>query len=327
MAGYNNCKRGTKSNKVIIMFNWERKELIFKCDPSKFEWSKTHTMLPTPVILNTDTIRVFYTTRDSNQQSRISFIDIDKHSQTIKYIHQSPILPLGDLGTFDDRGHTSSQLLKVDNKYLFYINGYNTANTARYRVGIGYAESDDLINFKKPFDGPIIDRSIFSPCGAATPFVIREAGIYRMWYTSFLKWELINGIPEPYYCLKYAESEDLFNWKFEMRPAIDLIENEGGIVRPSVVKFDHKYHMFFSVRKNTNYRVGNKNSYRIGYAVSKDGIAWERERTNINIPDFGWDSEMMAYPYVLVVDDHLQMFYNGNGFGQSGFGLLVSKIK
>jgi hypothetical protein len=30
---------------------------------------------------------------------------------------------------------------------------------------------------------------------------------------------------------------------------------------------------------------------------------------------------MMAYPYVVKVDDRVLMFYNGNGFGAAGFGV------
>lgn len=33
-----------------------------------------------------------------------------------------------------------------------------------------------------------------------------------------------------------------------------------------------------------------------------------------------------AYPYCLRLGDRLLMFYNGNGFGQSGFGLAEAVI-
>nr|WKN36979.1 hypothetical protein K4G66_31930 [Tunicatimonas sp. TK19036] len=313
------------------MFDFEKVGLIFSVDNLVYDWAKSHTALPTPYLFNSDTLRIFYTTRDEDQRSRISFIDVEKNNPLkVKYIHDKPILTLGKLGTYDDRGHTSSQVVykEEEDKYLLFINGYNTANTARYRVGFGYAESEDLYHFTKPYEGPVIDRSIYSPCGAATPFILKEGKVYKMWYASFSKWEVINDIPEPFYCIKYGESEDLLNWKFYMEPTINLDKDEGGLVRPSVVKLNEQYHMFFSVRKKTDYRHGDKNSYRIGYASSKDGKTWQRHDNmlKLSLSESGWDSEMMAYPYAITVDSDLLLFYNGNGFGQSGFGLIKCRI-
>ena len=46
----------------------------------------------------------------------------------------------------------------------------------------------------------------------------------------------------------------------------------------------------------------------------------------IDVSESGWDSEMISYPYIVEGEGELFMFYNGNGFGRSGFGLsrLVS---
>jgi len=37
----------------------------------------------------------------------------------------------------------------------------------------------------------------------------------------------------------------------------------------------------------------------------------------------GWDSTMTCYPFVLSFDGRTVMFYNGNGFGSTGFGYAV----
>ena len=63
-------------------------------------------------------------------------------------------------------------------------------------------------------------------------------------------------------------------------------------------------------------------SYHIGYASSIDLASWTRadELAGIGLSAKGWDSLALAYPYVIKVAGKLMMFYNGNGFGQSGFG-------
>ena len=309
--------------------SWLKLGRIFE-HPTNFAWSHTHAALPTPFILNDQKIRVFYTTRDEDQRSRVSYFDISRKELTkVTYVHDKPILELGELGTLDDRGYTSSFMLKQSDRNLFYYNGYNIGQPARYRVAIGVAESDhDMTTFRRLSNGPIMDRNFYDPCGTATPFIIEEDGSYRMWYTSFRKWEVLNGIPEPYYCIKHATSRDGINWDLSDHTCITLQDNEGGIVRPSVVKINGKYYMWYSIRQNTNYRENVANSYRIGFATSADGITWERNdhKANIELSHDGWDSQMVAYPYVISDNDKLLMFYNGNGFGQSGIGLAIQDL-
>jgi hypothetical protein len=54
-------------------------------------------------------------------------------------------------------------------------------------------------------------------------------------------------------------------------------------------------------------------------------MAWQRldHEAGITPSASGWDSTMQCYPYVIEIDGKLCMFYNGNGFGQSGIGLAI----
>jgi predicted GH43/DUF377 family glycosyl hydrolase len=307
----------------MAVFNWEKKGRIFSPN-EKLDWSKSHATLPTPVLIADDVLRIFYTSRDIEQKSRISFIDVDPDNPLgIINTNDNFVLDIGKLGMLDDRGLTSSFALPVGDKLYFYYNGYNIATPARYRVAIGLAISkNNGASFTRYSDGPVMDRSFFDPCGCATPYILFENGVYRMWYTSFIKWEMINGDAEPFYRIAYAESKDAISWHSKS-VCIDLENNEGGIVRPSVQKVGDKYYMWFSVRKNTGYRDSLDASYRIGFAESENGIDWVRkdDEFNLDVSDSGWDSEMMAYPYVYNYKGRLYMFYVGNGFGKSGFGL------
>jgi hypothetical protein len=64
-------------------------------------------------------------------------------------------------------------------------------------------------------------------------------------------------------------------------------------------------------------------SYQIGYAESIDGIEWERKdaQTGIDVSEAGWDSQMVAYPFVFDHEGIRYLLYNGNDYGRSGFGL------
>ena len=82
--------------------------------------------------------------------------------------------------------------------------------------------------------------------------------------------------------------------------------------------------MWFAYRKYYEFRQNRESAYRIGYAVSADGVNWNRRDSDAGIEpsQSGWDSEMIAYPYVISHERRLYMFYNGNGFGRTGFGML-----
>jgi len=147
-----------------------------------------------------------------------------------------------------------------------------------------------------------------------------------MWYLSCVKWEAYDGKPEPYYHMKYAESQDGINWNRQGIVCIDFkSSDEAGIVSPSLMKENGDYRMWYSYRGVKDYRTSKEHSYRIGYAESFDGIDWTRkdEVVGIDVSQNGWDSVMVAYPCVYEHKGRKYMLYNGDGFGRSGFGYAV----
>ena len=306
------------------MNNWQKKGLIYRPN-NGLSWAKSHAQIPTVDLVEKKILRIFFSTRDESNRSHITYMDVDSENpQQIFYLHQQPLLKLGLTGTFDDCGIMPTSIVTYKGlKYLYYI-GWNVRNTVPYHNAIGLAISEDNgLTFNKLFTGPIMDRNTLDPYFCGTACVKIENSIWRNWYLSCTKWIQVNGKSEPLYNLKYAESLDGINWKREGIIAIDLKnEAEGGIARASVIKDDEIYKMWYCYRGHTDYRVNKNQSYRIGYAESLDGIIWKR-MDNVNIiepSEDGWDSEMVAYPEVIDIDNRRLMFYNGNGFGQSGFG-------
>jgi hypothetical protein len=94
--------------------------------------------------------------------------------------------------------------------------------------------------------------------------------------------------------------------------------DEFGFGRPYVIHEDGRYRMWYSSRTVSK-------GYRIGYAESDDGLAWTRrdELAGIDVSASGWDAEMACYPYVQRTPFGRYMFYNGNNYGESGFGVAV----
>lgn len=303
---------------------WEKKGLVYVPENNN-DWSVSHAQLPVVDQISEEVLRVYFGTRDASSRTVTTYIEVEAaNPHNVLYVHDKPVLGLGKLGCFDDNGAMPSWIINNGKqKYLYYI-GWNTGVSVSYRNSIGLAVSnDDGQTFTRLYEGPIVDRSATEPhfCGASC--VIKDNGMFRMWYLNAVRWEVFDGRAEPVYHIKYAESANGIHWDRRGIVSLELKSfKEGGLTRPCVVMEEGRYKMWYCYRGIKDYRVNPSNSYRIGYAESLDGIHWDRmdERAGIDVSENGWDSEMVTYAHVYKYKGNKYMMYNGNGFGRSGIG-------
>jgi len=210
-------------------------------------------------------------------------------------------------------------------KYLFYI-GWNRGVTVAYRNAIGLAvSSDGGLTFHRAFEGPIVDRTRLEPYFCASPFALVENGTWKLWYSSATGFPVVDGKPEPVYQVKYAESRNGAEWVRENVVCLDYRFDGEANARPCVIKENGLYRMWYCFRGSRNYRTDRAQSYRMGYAESTDGIRWRRldDLVGIDRSEQGWDSLMIEYPFVYQHRGVKYMLYNGNGFGDTGFGYAI----
>lgn len=289
---------------------------------------QTHASVPTVDSAGEGKLRIYFGTRDAKNISFTTFAEVKADNPAaVLYVHDRPILSPGKPGTFDDCGVMPSWVVNRKNEKYLYYTGWNVRNTVPYHNAIGLAVSHDGgITFKKISEGPIIDRNNIEPYFSALGCVLQENNLWRMWYLSCLKWVDFNNRVEPFYNIKYAESRDGINWEREGKVCIDFnSDKECAIARACVIQESGRYEMWYSYRNLENYRTDTSNSYRIGYAESKNGIDWKRkdDEAGIDVSADGWDSQMIEYPFVWQDNKKRYLFYNGNGFGKSGFGYAV----
>jgi hypothetical protein len=170
--------------------------------------------------------------------------------------------------------------------------------------------------------GPVLDRNRIEPYYTGAVDVLREKDKWLMWYTSGIEWRLIDGKPEIQYQIKYAESSNGIDWVRNDISCIHPRNDYEATARPSVFHHGNKYCMLYSRRQLVNFRDDPNKGYRAGFAISDDGKKWNRldHQIDFDVSETGWDSEAIAYPYILKFNDQFLCFYNGNGFGKSGFG-------
>lgn len=296
---------------------WIKKGLIF-APRENSDWLHTHAALP--IVDRTGNLhRVYFSSRDKNNRSRIGYFEIDINALgRILRVSEKPVIGLGPLGAFDDSGVSTSCIVNYQGKKYHYYVGWSLGVTVPFYFYVGLAISEDGgETYRRVSPAPILERNDIDPYLTASPCVLVEDGRWRMWYVSGTGWEMKDNRPRHYYHIKYAESSDGIHWNREGIVCIDYqSENEYAIARPCVIKDGGIYKMWYSYR-------GNK--YRIGYAESTDGIKWARkdEDSGIDVSESGWDSEMIEYPHVFEHKGGHYMLYNGNGYGKTGVGLAV----
>jgi hypothetical protein len=305
-----------------VAWQWEKRGLLIS-DPPGASWARSHAALPVVEPLADSRVRVYISARDERGRAQIGYCECDlDHPSTGSRFSPQPVLGTGELGSFDDSGVTSSCIVTHRGRKYLYYTGWTRGVTVPFYLFVGLAVSDDGgDSFRRLSRAPILERTDVDPFLTASPCVLVENGLWRMWYVSGANWQTWNGQPRHYYHIRYAESRDGIAWDRNGTVCIDFEHpDEHAIARPCVIRDGMKYRMWYAWRGA---------QYRIGYAESTDGIAWARmdDQAGIGASDSGWDSEMVEYPFVFTHGGQLKMLYNGNGYGKTGCGLAVQVVR
>lgn len=315
------------------MFHWKKLGRIYNPYDvqNKPLWMHEFAQCTSAIVFD-DFVRVYFSCRppkdDKGQvTSNTTFLDLDRKNLTkIVRMADTPLLELGELGTFDEFGIYPTSVIKLGDTFYFYYAGWTRPSSVFADLSIGMAVSQDGENFERVGKGPILTKSLHEPFQLSGPKVRLLNGEIFMFYLAGEKWVLTKeGRTETFYKIRMARYDDAFgNWQKYGHDIIDgVLENECQ-AGPDVFEYNGKYHMYFSYRFGLDFR-GNNRGYRIGYAHSDNRLDWTRDDSNagIGLSDTGWDSQDMHYPHVFECDGKHYMLYNGNEFGRFGFGLAV----
>lgn len=278
-----------------------------------------------------DFIRVYFSTREKDRSgkflSHVAFVDFDKEFRRIIKVADHVVVPLGDLGCFDEHGIFPINVVRDGDRMLAYTTGWNRKVSVSADASVGLAlSSDNGQTFKKYGTGPVLTASWKEPFLVCDAFVTKFDDHFDMWYIFGTKWiKTVNeSEPQRVYKIAHATSSDGISWKRDSKQIIsDVLDENECQALPTVIEARGLYHMFFCFRSASGFRTDKSKSYRLGYAWSKDRIHWTRNDKNVGIylSETGWDSEMMCYPHVFHCNEKTWMLYNGNEFGKYGFGL------
>ncbi|HMH22521.1 MAG TPA: AMP-binding protein [Puia sp.] len=181
---------------------------------------------------------------------------------------------------------------------------------------VGYATSTDGMNWTK-FKGSAGAGSVLQPGGKGEPdaygvedaYVIKENGIYRMWYTGY------DGTTRR---ILYATSPDGTNWT--KNGLVLLSDRKGepersGTENPVIIHRQGQYELWYQGRSAA---LSNRALER---AISPDGISWKKAgevllHPSVPGPHWPWtsisperDGKMVLGNIVVLADNSCQVFY------------------
>ncbi len=280
-------------------------------------------------------VRVYFTTREADGKNLFksypTFVDFSRDFGQLLSFGRYPLIPLGDLGSFDEHGIFPFQPFRdKDGDLCASTTGWSRRVSTPTESCIGLAISDkDGENFTREGTGPILAALHDEPFLVADGAIFFYEDVYHMFYISGERW--IDGPEnkERVYKIRHAISKDLHNWNRDYQ---NLISDRLGIdecqALPSVIRIDNGWLMAFCYRDAIEFRSNPEKGYRIGWAESQDLVHWDRVDDSQKILQHpsSWDSNMRAYPNLFKNEFGTFLLYNGNFFGREGFGLAKMKV-
>ena len=306
------------------MFNWVKKGLLFEPSIPGF----SHGSHPCAIHVRDDLYVLAFTCRDSSRKSHV-FLSYAQVADGRVALTGEPKMALapGAPGYFDCDGAISGCLVRDGGRiYLYYV-GWQNLPEGLWLCDTGRTILDpENLELEREFPGPVLGRDKNNPLfAAATAFYVSEDRRWHTWYNSGIRWEKRAEGWHHEYGIHHGSSVDGIDWVCDPGLCIPFAdEYEYAFGRPSVVRWNGLFHMWFAHRATKDVET-----YRMGFASSRDGLVWNRNDalSGIDVSKSGWDSQMICYPCVFEHKDYRYMLYNGNNYGETGFGMAVLEEK
>lgn len=222
--------------------------------------------------------------------------------------NEIPVLEAGPGGSWDEDGVIAPEVLHTGNEYLMWYTGISGST-----FQIGFATSNNGLHWKKDPGNPVIvvgESGSWDELKVWAPTVLHHSSTWEMWYVGYSE-----GTGSQ---IGYATSQDGLHWvKYWDNPVLspsffDEWESSG-LISPHVIYEDGLYYMWYS---------NDPHGY-IGYAVSSDGIHWERYPGNplIEPSEGNADCGPVNYvsPTILHLDEY-HMWYQAGQLCRGGTG-------
>jgi hypothetical protein len=307
-----------------VTIDWRKLGHVY-CASGESPWARSHAYSPTPVLLDSGRrVRVLCAFLDSDRIGRCGWVDINpaQPSEPLS-VSERPVLDVGQPGAFDEHGVTPLSAARLaDGRLRLYYAGWQRGVGVRYSLFTGVAESwDDGESFTRASEAPVLDRSDGELHIRTGGLVLPDGDGWQMWYAGGTGWLGSGADARPRYSLRHVRSPDGLDWPRAGTVCLEPREDELGFGRPGILRRDGTLCMWYGRRSLSG-------AYEVGYATSEDGLMWERRDHEAHLERGSpgdWDADMVGLSSVLETPAGTFLFYNGNGYGATGFGVAIAE--
>lgn len=274
--------------------------------------------MPTPLALDSTTIRVFFASRHRNRPS-IWFTDVQwfAESQEIQVLGPAigPALSPGPIGSWSQDGVYPSSILTLGQRRLLFIIGWEVgAQSSLFRSSIGVVDLNaENLPSPEPPGAPLLDRSLEDPFLVTSPTLrSQEDGQLHMIYVSGDGWARGDEGLESRYSLRQAWSRDGQTWDRRGTVALPLVDDLTHVGR-TCFRGDAPDHLITCVTTTA------RPTYQLHWGT-RQGESWElgpplRFQTG--------SGKIESYPALVGLGEDVLMFGNLKDRGASGFSVAV----
>lgn len=307
-------------------------KLLFK-PTGALEWQQDFAQIPFGSVEGNH-LRVIFATRSAkdyagNYKSYPAQAIFDLSDWSLKSIDSSPLMKLGQPGSFDESGVMPGTIIKLHSgEVAMYYCGWSRSVVTPYRWSIGLSFLGTEGKFLRRDLGPIIGQSIAHPYLVASPVVSWSlTTAYEMFHLTGTSWDLVENKYEALYTITRSTSGDGKFWKSSGWFMEKVFWPDECQTSPNIFMIGNKRFMTFSYRSQSGFRSNVDRNYKTAVAEEISSENWRVVQSKVAVIDGTSQRFDVAYLNTFEHQGNLYGLYNYSmGFGTSGIYMARIKI-
>lgn len=304
-------------------YQWEKYGLVYSAELNP-EWGKTHALVPSPVVLDEDTVRIYCSFIDNDFRGRIGYVDLQLGLEhpVITQISEKPVLELGADSTFSQYGVGMGTFWPNNPEGDLYFVGFDRPAGFKFKAFSGRANYDKV---KKSHVHSQKDPYFGSEFGGETIVGVHDIFEYGDLVHALISigsgFETIDGKEYPRYQVHIASGRELDSLQISTEPIIRATHPVYRIGRPRIYETQNGFEILVTAGELSG-------SYLPKVFYSQDLKKWNEGScesfVSTTIP--GFDDKHQCYLSRFKLKETEYIVYNGNSMGLQGFGIAKGLI-